>query len=173
MSDLSTHNRRFRRARDAAFRRAFRKGSLTRRSLARMVEILLSKYDPESTSENALRGRPLPLETIEVMGRVAKKQGRITRSRATHQDPTTTRCPKCSCFAAKPMSAADARLVRRVIELARLDDAVAYAFVKTTVLVTAASRSSMCDCDLRAWTAAIAEYAGGPDAAWRAVGVAT
>src|SRR6185503_18499373 len=91
MSELRTHNRRFRRARDAAFRRAFRKSPLTRRSLARMVEVLLSKYDPESTSENALRGRPLPLETIEVMGRVAKKQGRITRSRATHQDPTTTR----------------------------------------------------------------------------------
>jgi hypothetical protein len=71
------------------------------------------------------------------------------------------------------MSAEEARLVRRVIELARIDDAVAYAFVKTTVLVTAASRPSMCDCDLRAWTAAIDEYTGSPDAAWRAIGVAT
>src|SRR5689334_21725180 len=98
MSDLRTYNRRFRRARDDAFKRALRKSSLTRRSLARMVEILLSKYDAEYASENALRGRPLPLETVEVMARVAKKQGRITRSRATHQDPTTARCSKCACF---------------------------------------------------------------------------
>jgi hypothetical protein len=34
------------------------------------------------------------------------------------------------CFAAKPMSAEEARLVRRVIDLAAIDDAVAYAFVE-------------------------------------------
>jgi hypothetical protein len=52
------------------------------------------------------------------------------------------------CFAAKPVSADEAPLVRRVIDLAAIEDAVAYAFVMTTVLLTAASRPSMCDCDL-------------------------
>ena len=172
MSGQHSGNRALRRTRQAVFRRAARKRS-ARRSLARMISFVLSIYDPESTSENALRDRPLPFETIEMMASLAKNRGRIIRSHAACQDPTTPRCPKCSRFAAKPMSAEEARLVRRVIEVAKLDDAVAFAFVRTSVLVTGASRESMCDCDLRAWTAAIDEYARGPDAAWRAIGVTT
>ena len=171
MSGQQRENRALRRADQAIVRRWARKRS--RRPLAQMIRFALSIYDPESTSENALPDRPLPLETIDAMASLVESRGRIVRSHAACQDRTTPRCPKCSRFAAKPMSAEEARLVRRVIEVAKLDDAVAFAFVKTNVLVTGASRESMCDCDLRAWTAAIDEYTRGSEAAWRAIGVAT
>jgi hypothetical protein len=110
-------------------------------------------------------------ETIEGMAFLAYREGRITRSKASKQDRTAKRCPDCSHFPAKPMAREHIADVRRVVKRAGIDDAVAFAFAKTTVLVTVASRPWMCRCDLLAWANAVNEHRQDPAHAWRSIGV--
>ena len=70
------------------------------------------------------------------------------------------------------MSVKDARDARRAVRRAGLDDAVAFAFSKTTILVTESNTFRICPCDLRAWRAALELYQReGPRGAWRSIGV--
>jgi len=131
-------------------------------TLVSLFERALHRNDPEDR---------LALETIEAMARHADQNGRITRLRASRIGSTAARCPDCGLLPAKAMSAQEVRDVRHVVKLARIDDAVAFAFAKTTVLVTVTSRPSMCRCDLAAWSSAIDEYKRDPASAWRSLGV--
>ena len=91
--------------------------------VAPLIGSLISFFD-QRVGRHANRDR-LALDTIEAMAVMANRKGRITRSRASRQDSNAARCPECSYFPARPMSAKNVRDARRVVELAHLDDAVA------------------------------------------------
>ncbi len=116
--------------------------------------------------------RGLALETIEGVAEASLGSGFIGRVPSSPRDATGRRCHDCRRYEAKPMSPRDARDARQAVRRAGLDDAVAYAFAKTTVLITASSRLRWCGCDVEAWQRAIEEYRGEGPAAWRRLGVA-
>jgi hypothetical protein len=111
------------------------------------------------------------LETIEAFVEAAQASGPIVRLGGAAEDATTACCPFCRRHAAKPMSPRDAADARRAVRRAGLDDAVAFAFSKTTILVTESNRLRICPCDLQAWRSAVELYQHDPRAAWRSIGL--
>ena len=133
-------------------------------TLASCLEVILI------ASDQAKLERPA-LETIEAMALGPELDGRIVRSHAAPVDRATARCPQCHRRRARPMTPRDACDARLAFRRAAVDEAIAFAFAKTTVLVTTSMRRRMCQCDLVAWTNAIEEYRRSGIAAWRSIGV--
>lgn len=104
-------------------------------------------------------------ETIEGFLLASKADGAIVRSKIT-EDTNTKRCTHCRRHGAKPMVTRDAMDARRAVSRAGLDDAIAFAFAKSSVLVTQNNLMRICRCDLRAWRLALDEYKRDPRAAW-------
>jgi hypothetical protein len=106
------------------------------------------------------------LETIEGFLLASHADGPIVRSKLT-EDTKGERCTKCRRYVAKPMGTSDALDARLAVYRAGLDDAIAFAFAKTSVLVTQNNLLRICRCDLAAWRLALDEYKRDPRAAWR------
>jgi hypothetical protein len=125
---------------------------------------------PTKRMGSTSKSRPA-LETIEAFVDASLGWGPIVRVGGAAEDPSKPWCPVCGRREAKPMPPADAKDARRAVRRAGLDDAVAFAFSKTTILVTHSNQFRICPCDLRAWQRAIELYRCGPRAAWRSIGV--
>jgi hypothetical protein len=132
--------------------------------LATLAELQLVRDDGTKRIRRAL-------ETIEGIGQAVDADGIVVRSAAAPHDEAGRRCLSCRRYPAKPMPPTDARDARSAVVRAGLDDAIAYAFARTTILVTASSRLRTCVCDLHAWKTALEEYRRDPSAAWRSMGV--
>lgn len=103
------------------------------------------------------KARPIA-ETLEALLEAAKKGVLVHRLEGSGEDKAGSWCPICRRHSAKPMAAAECRIVRELVQRAGLSDRVAFAFATTRILVLESQAFRVCPCDLRAWREACAHY---------------
>src|SRR5262249_35868911 len=109
------------------------------------------------------------VETMEAFLVASQLTGPIRRVPGAAEDKTTPKCAACGLRRARPMAPADALDVREAARRAGVDDRAAFAFARTTILLTESTWRRLCVCDQRAWENAIVDYTG--PGSWAALGV--